>query len=145
MKSYCLAGLVLIIFCLSISSEAVAIEGFRGSSWGELRWDVPTVEGKPELWLYGWVKQGVDWVKWGNTTLNTYATLRYSVDTPQRDWNSHVGPGVGIGMDTYMPKGLAASWGVEYIWDRFYKSDRTEQKVVLYVNWFGWWDLKKRQ
>lgn len=86
----------------------------------------------------------MDWVKWGNTTLNTYATLRYSVDTEKLDWNSHIGPGVGIGIDTYIPKGLAASWGVEFIWDKFYESARTEQKVVVYMNWFGWWDLKKK-
>jgi len=143
MKRYCLACLLFIVFSFAISANAFAIEGFRGSSWGELRWDIPT-HGTPDLWLYGWAKQGVDWVRWGNTTLNTYATLRYSIDTEKLDWNSHIGPGIGIGIDTFTPKGLAASWGVEYIWDRFYESDRTEQKVVFYMNWFGWWDLKKK-
>ena len=143
MKRYCLAVLILVVLCLSLSINAFAFEGLRGSSWGELRWDM-TNQGKSDVWLYGWVKQGVDWVRWENTTLNTYATLRYSVDTSKLDWNSHIGPGLGIGIDTYSPKGLAMSWGVEYIWDRFYESARTEQKIVIYMNWYGWWDLKKK-
>jgi hypothetical protein len=147
MKHYCSVLLVSAILCLSvlsISNRTYAIEGFRGSSWGELRYDIPTRNGKSDLWLYGWAKQGIDWARWGNTTLNTYATIRYSLDTEKLDWNSHVGPGVGIGIDTYSPKGIAASWGVEYLWDRYYESARTEQKVVVYMNWFGWWDLKKK-
>jgi len=36
------------------------------------------------------------------------------------------------------------SWGVEYLWDRFYRSAETEQKVVVFMNWYGNWDLKKK-
>lgn len=135
----------LILVYLVVPATTSAIEGFRGSTWGEIRWDIPTRDGTSNLLLDGWIKQGVDWARWGNTSLNTYATIRYGLDTEKLDWNNHIGPGVGIGIDTFSPKGISASWGVEYLWDRYYESGRTEQKVVVYMNWFGWWDLKKKQ
>ncbi len=143
MKRYSLLVLLSIVLCLIISINAFAFEGFRGSTWGELRWDIPR-HGNSDLLLDGWIRQGVDWVRWENTTLNTYATLRYKWDSEKFDWNNSIGPGVGIAIDTFTPKGFSASWGVEYLWDRFYESARTEHKVVLYMNWYGWWDLKKK-
>lgn len=34
--------------------------------------------------------------------------------------------------------------GLEYLWDRFYKSDRTEEEAVPFMKWYGWWNLKKK-
>jgi hypothetical protein len=142
-------GVALVLLCLSLcSGSAFAIVGFRGSTWGDLRGELPK-EGDSNLLLKGWVKQGVDWTKWGNVTLNTYATLRYQADTEGFDWNNSVGPGLGISLEAYSPHGVVASLGIEYIWDRYLgleagsPLDEMEQKVVFYVNWYGWWDLKK--
>ena len=143
MNRYILIVVFSVLFCLIIPRNALSFEGFRGATWGDLRWDVPK-HGNSDLLLEGWVRQGVDWVRWGDTTLNTYATVRYRWDTEKYDWNNSIGPGFGIAIDTFNPKGFTAAWGVEYLWDRYYESSRTEHKVILYMGWFGWWDLKKK-
>jgi hypothetical protein len=142
-------GIALVLACLVLrSGSALAVVGFRGSTWGDLRGEMPK-EGDGNLLLNGWIKQGVDWTKWGNVTLNTYATLRYQADTEGLDWNNSVGPGFGISLEAYSPRGIVAALGVEYIWDRYLgldepaQFDETVQKFVVYVNWYGWWDLKK--
>lgn len=142
-------GIALVLLCLALcSGSAFAIVGFRGSTWGDLRGEMPN-EGENNLLLNGWIKQGVDWMKWGNVTLNTYATLRYQADTEGYDWNNLVGPGVGISLEAFSPRGITGSVGVEYIWDRYLGVDEASafdvnaHKIVIYVNWYGWWDLKK--
>ena len=136
--------ITLFLSCLAlIPCSASGFVGFRGSTWGDLREEVPKT-GNDNLILQGWIKQGVDWAQWGNTTLNTYATLRYKVDTEKLEWSNSVGPGVGISLDAYTSNGLAAQVGIEYIWDRYYEAERTDQKVAFYVGWYGWWDLKKK-
>lgn len=144
MKRYFFCICLLIVTQLSMASNTLAIEGLRGQTWGELRWEFPK-EGGETLYSQGWIRQGVDWAKWGNTTLNTYATLRYRwEDSGDIDWANSIGPGAGIALDLYSHKGIAISWGAEYIWDRFYRSGRTDQKAVIYMGWYGWWDLMKR-
>jgi hypothetical protein len=132
----------VVMSLMLLAGNAFAVVGFRGSTWGDLRQEIPK-NGDSNLLLQGWFKQGVDWAKWGNTTLNTYATLRYRVDTENLDWNNSVGPGFGVSLEAYSSKGLVASWGIEYLWDRFFQADRTEQKLVFYMGWYGWWDLKR--
>jgi len=129
---------------ISYGSKAEAVEGFRGSTWGELRYDIPR-EYPDNLLMAGWIKQGVDWKRWGeSTTLNTYVTLRYKWDTEQYDWNNTLEPGIGISVDTFSPKGLGLTAGVEYIWEnRFLDSEWYDSKTVVYVSWYGWWDLKR--
>jgi hypothetical protein len=135
--------IVPVVMCLALlAGNAFAFVGFRGSTWGDLRQEIPK-DTDSNLILQGWVKQGVDWAKWGNTTLNTYATLRYHVDTEKLDYNNSVGPGFGVSLEAYSSRGLVASWGIEYLWDRFFQTDRTDQKLVFYMGWYGWWDLKK--
>ena len=135
--------LASMILCLAVSAGSVwAIEGLRGQTWGEMRQEIPK-DGDSNLLLQGWLRQGVDWAKWDKLTLNTYATLRYQADSKKLDYNNSVGPGLGISLEVYTPRGAVAALGVEYIWDRFFEADLTDQKVVLYMNWYGWWDLKK--
>jgi hypothetical protein len=143
MKRYAIPMLLVLVLPALAPGSAAAIEGFRGQTWGEARQDLPR-DGDSNLLVQGWVRQGVDWAKWGNLTLNTYGTLRYQADTEKLDYNNSIGPGLGISLEAYSPKGVVAAFGVEYLWDRFFQADRTDEKVVLYVNWYGWWDLKKR-
>ena len=142
MKRNALLIALMIVCLVMFAGSSRAIIGLRGQTWGELRQEVPK-EGDSNLLLQGWIRQGVDWVKWDKLTLNTYATLRYRADSEKYDFNNSVGPGLGIALEAYCPKGVVGSLGVEYIWDRFFEADRTDQKVVIYVNWYGWWDLKK--
>lgn len=146
MRKITITVLAILSCALFLPEGASAIEGFRGSTWGELRYDIPR-DLPDNLLMTGWIKQGIDWKKWGeSTTLNTYATLRYKWDTEKYDWNNSLEPGIGISIDTFSPKGLGLTAGVEYIWEnRFLLDDNKwyDQKTVVYVSWYGWWDLKK--
>jgi hypothetical protein len=133
---------VICAACLAtLCGSAHAVEGFRGSTWGDLRYDIPD-EVDDDLILKGWIRQGVDWTKVGSATLTTYATVRYAWDSRGLDWNNSIGPGVGVALDAWSAKGFAGTLAVEYLVDRFYESDRTEKKVVIYMGWYGMWDLK---
>ncbi len=145
-----IVGLAFAAMCLSVGmgmvpNAAGAFEGFRGSSWGELRLDLPS-DGPDNLLTNAWIRQGADWKRWGGTTLNTYATLRLRSDTERLPWNNSVGPGLGIALDAYSEKGIVGTWGVEYLWDNYYEDDNrgTEGKAVIYMNWYSWWDLARR-
>jgi hypothetical protein len=136
--------LITLMLLLALGPRsAAAIEGFRGSTWGEARQELPQ-NGDSNLLLQGWIRQGVDWAKWGNVTLNTYATVRYEVNTRGYDYNNSVGPGLGVSLEAFSPKGVTGALGVEYIWDHLFEADQLDQKVVFFVNWYGWWDLKKK-
>jgi hypothetical protein len=136
--------LVLLVVMTAGTGGALAeIAGLRGATWGDLRYEIPK-EGVENLVLDGWIKQGIDLAKWGNTSLNTYAKLRFKWDTEGYDWNNLMGPTVGISFDTFVPAGLSGSLGVEYSWE-----SRTldginvmDQKTMIYLTWYGWWDLK---
>ncbi len=144
MNRYVLPVLLSVAFILIVSVNVFALE-FPGSAWGELRYENPVHSvGAHDLILRGWIKQGIELARWNNVNLNTYATIRYVWDSEQFDWNNSVGPGLGVAVDMYNPKGLVMSWGIEYLWDRFYRSDHTEQKAVVFMNWYGWWNLKKK-
>lgn len=131
---------IVLFFCFA-PSEGRAVEGYPGSTWGELRWE-NTRHGQDNLLLNGWVEQGVDWVRWGGVRLNTYGTIRYKWDSEGLDWNNSVGPGVGVALTGVDSGGDQIKVGIEYIWDSFYESGRTEEKAVLFMKWYGWWDIK---
>lgn len=134
---------LLAVCFLGMPSVAHSIVGLRGATWGDLRYEVPE-ELSENLILQGWVKQGVDWMQWGKATLNTYVALRYRLDTQGYDWNNTIGPAVGVSLDLYTSKGLSGTAGAEYIWDRYTESDRSDNKLAIYIGWYGWWDLERR-
>ncbi len=137
--------MVLILVMLAGAGRPRAeILGLRGATWGELRYEVPK-EGPDNLVLDGWVKQGLDVLKWGNTSLNTYAKLRYKWDSEGLPWNNVLGPTIGISLDSFVTTGLSGSLGMEYAWeqqDAFRSGGFMDQKFIIYANWYGWWDLK---
>lgn len=140
-----ITGLLIFTASLAATPSAYAIEGFPGSSWGELRQDFPLnkSDAAKNLFLQGWVEQGIDWKKWGNFYLNTYATIRYKWDSRALDYNNAIGPGAGIGISYLSPKGDNVKFGCEYIYDQYFRNGDTDQKVVLYMRWFTYWNLKK--
>ena len=135
------AGILAAFF---LPAPGLAVEGFRGSTWGEIRYDLPR-EGENDLLLSGWARQGIDWKRWGDTRLSTFGILRYKWDSEKLDWNNSIGPGVGVGIDSTIRDQAVATFTVEYLWERFPESDRTDEKLLFYVNWYGWWDLRKQQ
>ncbi|MHC1698490.1 MAG: hypothetical protein AB9919_10615 [Geobacteraceae bacterium] len=138
-------SLIVLAATVFVTPLAQAIEGYPGSSWGELRQDFPLNNNdvSNNLFLQGWVEQGIDWKRWGNFYLNTYATLRYKWDSRALDYNNSIGPGAGIGISYLSPKGDNIKLGCEYIYDQYFKNGDTDQKVVLYLRWFTYWNLKK--
>jgi hypothetical protein len=110
--------------------------GFSGASWGELRHEGG--EGEVNTLLYGWIDQGVDWMEIGKFKLNTYGILRYSFDTEGLNWNNSLAPGVGIAV-----RRGALKIGAEAFQEHSTQSNRTENKAVLYMNWWVGWDLKR--
>jgi hypothetical protein len=132
------------LFLIFLTGAASAVVGLRGSTWGELRYQIPREGVENNLMLDGWIRQGIDLAKWGNTTLNTYATLRYRWDTEQTDWYNSLGPGFGIALETFTARGLVGSVGAEYLWERFYEAGINDEKLLLYIGWYGWWDLKSK-
>jgi hypothetical protein len=136
--------LLAIVFSLVVPSVTFGLEGFPGSTWGELRLEVPRT-GKEDAILQGWIRQGIDLKRWSDQThLYVYGTVRYTWDSQQNPWWNDVAPGGGIAFDTNLGKQFPVTWGVEYLWDRFFVEPHTEDKVVLYMNWYGWWDFQKK-
>ncbi len=145
MNRSCLFCSLLLFLCAFVPTYVFAIDGFPGATWGELRWEIPTKGGEEDAILQGWIRQGVDLKRWSPSThLYAYGTVRYSWDSKENSWWNDVAPGAGIALDTPLAKQFPITFGVEYVWDRFFVSPHTEQKVILYMNWFGWWDLGKK-
>jgi hypothetical protein len=141
-KSYIFCVL-LAFFCVCVTGRAFAVEGYPGSTWGELSWEIPKKGGEQNLLLEGWVAQGITWKKWGNISLSTYGTIRYKWDTEKLDWNNKFSPGIGTALEILSFKQFHIRVGAEYLWERFYESGHEEQKVWIYTDWYGWWNFKK--
>lgn len=143
MRKNCIIYVLLALFCIAVPVTASAIEGYPGSTWGQLYWEIPREGGEENVVWEGWIEQGVTLVKWDDIDLNTYATIRYKWDDQKYDWNNKFSPGVGVGLDIYSIEQFHIRFGVEYLWERYYESGHEEQKVWVYSSWYGWWDLKK--
>jgi hypothetical protein len=121
-------------------------KGYPGTTWGDLRWEIPN-SGTKNLILEGWVRQGITLKRWErgqtNFLLGPYGRIRYKWDSRGLDWNNYVAPGVGIALDMESGKGPLVSWGVEYSWQKNYRSGDDVHLVEVFMRWYAWWDLKK--
>jgi len=120
--------------------------GYPGSTWGDLRWEVPDT-GASDLILQGWIRQGISIKRWNagaNTfVLNPYLTLHYKKDSQDLDWDNYIAPGAGIALDMGSAKGPVVSWGAEYTWqDELRSKTENIHMVSIYMRWYGWWNLK---
>jgi hypothetical protein len=121
---------------------AAGIDGFPGSTWGDLYWELPS-EGRQDAVLEGWIRQGVAWHRWAagsaRLVLQTYGTVRYRWDSLGLDWNNHVTPGVGLALDLSLPRMPAVTVGVEAV-DRWNtRSGTTTPCAALFANWYHSW------
>lgn len=138
----------LAILWLALPSVVGAIEGFPGSTWGDIYGEFPH-PGDDNAILEGWVRQGVAWKRWErgpvSLLLNTYVTARYKWDSKGFEWNNYLGPGVGASIDMYVPDGPQISWGVEHIYQMNYRSANSTPYTALFMNWYHWWDIQKKK
>ena len=142
MKQLFLSAMIICMVLYAV--QARAIEGFPGKTWGEFSRDFPLDQRTiNNSLLQGWIEQGIYWCSWNDIKLNTYGNLRYNWDEKGLDWNNTVGPGVGIALEKFFPTGAFIRGGVEYDYDKLYRSGTTNQKAVIYVTWYSWWDLSK--
>lgn len=130
---------------LGYVASAHAIEGYPGSTWGEIRQDLPNKkgpDGPTNVIGQGYIEQGIDWVRWGNLFFNSYGTVRYKFDTMHYDWNNSVGPGLGIALTHYTKNGNQVRLGIEHNWENYFNTGRVEEKTMLYIRWFQSWNFK---
>jgi hypothetical protein len=132
----------LLVSAAQFKAEAAPL-GYPGSTWGEIRQEFPD-NGDSDLTSQGWVRQGIDWAHFGNLRLNTYGTVRFKWDTEGLNYNNYVGPGIGVALETVSWRGYSGSFGVEYLWDDYYKSGDTRQTLAIFLTWYGSWNIKKK-
>jgi hypothetical protein len=126
-------------------SPARAVEGFPGSTWGDLYWELPS-PGEADLVLEGWVRQGVAWKRWpigaARLVLQTYGTLRYKWDSLGLDWNNHLGPGAGVAVDLTAPRFPIVTVGLEAVHQWNTRSSSTAPYAALFTDWYHAWDVR---
>jgi hypothetical protein len=122
-------------------------KNYPGSTWGDLRWEVPE-RGRSNFILEGWIRQGVVMKRWkkGSQTfvIDPYVVFRYKYDSLGLNWNNYVGPGGGIALDMGSSKGPLLSLGADYDWENDWKSGQDVSRIEIYLRWYAWWDLKKK-
>jgi hypothetical protein len=134
---------VLLIVCFTVPSSALAIEGFPGSTWGGVWFQLPQHEDRNAI-VSGWVEQGIAWKRWGNIRLDTYARIGYGWDSENNGWANSLDPGVGVSLNIYSFKAVSMRTGIEYVWEWRYRDHETKQKAIAYISWYSSWDLMKR-
>ncbi len=126
--------------------SAGGVEGFPGSTWGDLYWEIPS-PGASDLVLEGWIRQGVAWTRWpsgkASFVLQTYATLRYKWDSLGEDWNNYLGPGAGVAVDLAAPGFPLVTGGVEYVYQWNTRSDTAAPYTAPFLDWYHWWDIRQ--
>lgn len=139
--------MLFVVMLIAVScvfpGRALAIEGYPGATWGTLEFEHSRLN-DDNLVLDGWIEQGIHWATFNTTKLITYATIKYTVDTRKLDYNNTFGPGLGIALDTYTKQGISLRLGLEYVWEKRFRTDTDNPKVSLYLNWYTNWDLKKK-
>lgn len=140
----------LLILLSLVGTPAIAEPlAYPGSAWATISSPTTTDKDNPESdnWtLTGRVTQGVDWLTFGEKndwTLNTYATIGFSLDTKGLDYNNRITPGIGVEITKPVKNGVF-NIGIRAIHEtRFgteYKvPDRSSDTIQGYISyWSGW-------
>jgi len=128
------AGAIL-LSCLFAPAAASAIEGYPGSSWGLVSYDVDSLVGSGAM---GWVNQGIDWVKLpGGLMLNTFTEFRYRFRTDNAQYYNAYGPAVGLEL-----RKSPFHLGIDYYWERYPELGQNDNKFQFYLTYYFEWDLK---
>lgn len=152
-RTFLRAGALVVIllssaFSTGMSGHALAQVplGFPGSTWGQVRFpSSQEIEEDDNIIFEGAIEQGVDWFRITDWSIfNSFFRFEYKFDKEKFDFNNKLQPEVGV-----KAKFLLADWGLieaggKYVVDHRFETDRTEDGIVLFVNWAASWNLKKR-
>lgn len=142
---------ILLTVALFASSTPAMAEplAYPGSAWVTVSSPTTASKDSPESgnWtLQGKVTQGIDWLTFGKNndwSLNTYATVGFSLDTKGMDYNNKVTPGVGVKVSKQIKNGVL-DIGVQAIHEtrfgnKYIIPDRSSSAIQGYVSlWSGW-------
>jgi hypothetical protein len=135
------------IFVLSAAGlDARVPLAMPGSTWGGVRFpSSQELLEKDNLILEGAVEQGVDWLRVpGRGTFNTFGRLEFKMDREKFDYNNKLQFEAGLKLRFPLAGLGAVEIGGKYAFDRRNITDRTERGAVVFVNWWGGWDLMQR-
>jgi len=121
---------------LSQSVHAIEIQGYPGSTWGNISHDLDRLVGTGAM---GYVNQGIDWVTLpGEITFNTFAEFRYRFRNENEEFYNAYSEAVGLEF-----KRSPFRLGMDYVWERFPEAGEGSDKVQYYLAWYYDWDLKR--
>jgi hypothetical protein len=150
MKAAILAvALLASVTAASAEDKSSGPLGYPGSNWSVLTINPSVISGTPEddnVLLQGRVEQGIDWKKYGNWTLNTYAALGYSADKNELSYNNKFVPALGVKMTRSFSSGVV-DIGVQAVYQNNFRGvtsgPNTDYGVQAYVSYWTGWNLKK--
>ena len=120
---------------LSQSVHAIEIQGYPGSTWGNISHDLDRLVGTGAM---GYVNQGIDWTTLpGEITFNTFAEFRYRFRNENEEFYNAYSEAVGLEF-----RRSPFRLGMDYVWERF--AGEQSKKVQYYLTWFYDWDLKPK-
>lgn len=140
-----LLGLIVSVFMLFVlvgNSAAEVPVGYPWSTWGEVTQSVGDTNIDKGLVLDSYAEQGIDWVTFGNWTLNTFVGVRAKVsDNSVEYWNNYWGPSVGAKVVLSGSVFKQNSWssfalGVRCEKRSYFKTGRQDDsRVVAFLQW----------
>lgn len=133
------AGLLLWLAIWSAgipAAEAFEIEGYPGSTWGQLSYDNDEISGSGVM---GFVNQGVQWTTLpGGVALVTYAEYRHRSRNKNQEYYDAGGPAVGLEF-----RKSVFTAGVDYYWETLPVLGEKSERAQVYGSVFVDWNLAK--
>jgi hypothetical protein len=141
MKKMIFAAMMLVV-----SSFAQAQVAYPGSSWGVVTFPAGiSDQEKNNVLAQGKAEQGVDLKVMGaqkQWTLNTYASLGYSIDRNKLDYNNKITPAIGVKM-TRKFSSAVVDMGVQAYHENHFVTHTSGNGVQAYVSYWSGWNLNK--
>lgn len=110
---------------------------YPGFTWFSLRH--PGSQDKEEqdnIIIEGAFQQGIDWYKKDDKTVNSFVEIKYILDKEKYSWNNHMTYSLGSRFKIPVTEKLMIQPGVKYSFNRRFKTGNTEQKAMLFVDWY---------
>lgn len=148
--------IVLTVFIAMFSIATAGAEtpiGYPYTSWGEITQTIGNTSIDKGFKLDGYVEQGIDWVKLGDFTVNTFGGLRGTVSNHGDEyWNNKIGPWIGAKVTTSMKPFASQSWasmalGIRFEYYDYYDRPSPvshDSRGVVFLQWGLGGDWKKK-